>query len=169
MEKSKRVPTYIFIDEFENFSNLPGIELLFTESRKFNVKIIVGAHSLLLLPSRIQTVLLSNTSLKVATSAALGSYKAIASDMELSLDAFKSLRKYEFYMKKDDCKPQKFYSSKELIENSSYYFVLPNQRKYLEKEYLHNSGLYRIIHPQETSSPKTNQSLSLAKKPKFKL
>lgn len=41
LEKAKRVPTYIFIDEFENFSNLPGIELLFTESRKFNVKIIV--------------------------------------------------------------------------------------------------------------------------------
>ena len=74
--------------------------------------------------------------------------------MEITLQGFKSLKKYEFFMKLDDLKPQRFFSSAELIKNSSYYFVLPNQRKYLEREYLHKSGLYRIIQPLDTTSSK---------------
>lgn len=98
-EKTKRVPTYLFIDEFTNYTT-KSVKAILEESRKYNLHLIVATQ---LLWKNIDPVLkesiLSNTNVKIIGANSYAQQTALSKETWILKDSLLNLRVWSFYIK----------------------------------------------------------------------
>lgn len=98
-EKIKRVPTYLFIDEFTNYTT-KSIKAILEESRKYNLHLIVATQ---LLWKNIDPILkesiLSNTNVKIIGANSYAQQSALSRETWIEKDKLLDLKVWSFYIK----------------------------------------------------------------------
>jgi hypothetical protein len=157
-----RKPCYLFIDEFHNFTTESGsIQTIFSEARKYKLRLIVGTQSVGQIPLSLKNSVLNNSAVKLAGINGLPALKELAGDFGVSYSAMQSLLPYEFYLKHDHFPAVKIKSPDFLIRQPKRYFCNKEELKKLKAYLLSESGIYRDIinvNPNPTQRQVQNQS-----------
>ncbi|MDO3425496.1 type IV secretion system DNA-binding domain-containing protein [Chryseobacterium sp. APV1] len=141
-----RKPCYLFIDEFHNFTTESGsIQTIFSEARKYKLRLIVGTQSVGQIPLSLKNSVLNNSAVKLAGINGLPALKELAGDFGVSYAAMQSLLPYEFYLKHDHFPAIKIKSPDFLIKQPKRYFCNKEELKKLKAYLLSESGIYRDI------------------------
>lgn len=141
-----RKPCYLFIDEFHNFTTESGsIQTIFSEARKYKLRLIVGTQSVGQIPLSLKNSVLNNSAVKLAGINGLPALKELAGDFGVSYSAMQSLLPYEFYLKHDHFPAIKIKSPDFLIRQQKRYFCNKEELKKLKAYLLSESEIYRDI------------------------
>jgi len=104
-EKKFRTPTYLFIDEFTNYTT-KSIKAILEESRKYHLHLIVATQ---LLWKNIDPILkesiLSNTNVKIIWANSYSQQLSLSKETWISKEQLLSLRVWWFYLKSKFSKP----------------------------------------------------------------
>ena len=136
-EKKFRTPTYLFIDEFTNYTT-KSIKAILEESRKYHLHLIVATQ---LLWKNIDPILkesiLSNTNVKIIWANSYSQQLSLSKETWISKEQLLNLRVWWFYLKSKFSKPFLYIVPKIFIwdwyNNSKE--VLRKQHKYQVKQY----------------------------------
>ena len=113
-----RKPTFLFIDECQNFIS-PSIRSMLQQTRKYGLHLIMANQSIEGLGA-IQDVVIANTSVKIAgKNDSIQTTKKMSSITGTHVSVFQDLRNYHFYLKTSYTKGQVFKASDVLIEDES--------------------------------------------------
>lgn len=113
-----RKPTYLFIDECQNFVS-PSIQSILEEARKYGLHLVMANQSIERL-GNIESVVLANTSVKlVGKNDSIQTVKKMSSITGTPTEVFHSLRNYHFYLKTSYSKGQVFKASDVLLLDKS--------------------------------------------------
>lgn len=157
-----RKPCYLFIDEFHHFTTESGsIQTIFSEARKYKLRLIVGTQSVGQIPLSLKNSVLNNSAVKLAGINGLPALKELAGDFGVSYSAMQSLLPYEFYLKHDHFPAVKIKSPDFLIKQPKRYFCNKEELKKLKAYLLSESGIYRDImnvNPIQTQTQFQNKS-----------
>lgn len=95
----KRVETYFFIDEFQNFTTTSTTSTILSEARKYKLYLTLANQTIQQGMERsTKRAILSNTSLKFSGDNEPDSLEAMAKSMgDLKIDRFNNLSKYSFF------------------------------------------------------------------------
>lgn len=80
VEKSKRVPFYLYIDEFQNFATGSFIETL-SEARKYNLSLVLAHQNLAQLPKELRGSILANCGLQACFQVSREDAQILAKEM----------------------------------------------------------------------------------------
>lgn len=152
-----RLPCYLFIDELQNVIT-SSIESIFTESRKYNLRLICGLQALNQIPSGIKEVAINNTALKLVGISGLQSLKAQAADIGVTFAQLQKLPPFHFYLKYDHHPAIRIESPAFLIKYRKRYFALEKQQKSIKEFCLHQSGIYLETEKGVASQTKATKS-----------
>lgn len=152
--KSKRMPTYLFVDEFHNYIS-PSIETILAETRKYRVhgifaSQVVGQN----MSTQLKDLIMSNTSVKVVGSNGVSSLKALSAEIGVELDELKKLKKYHFYIKSGDKKPFVVKTPSFLVNQRSKFYLKPKERQILKDHLMNRTGYYKPLEDAAASSEK---------------
>lgn len=101
LAKSKRVPTYVFIDECQNFIG-ESIETTLTELRKYGVHMILANQVLgQNMSSQLEKIILANTAVKFAGKNGESTQQKMAKEMYADIEDLRSLTVGRFACKVD--------------------------------------------------------------------
>ena len=113
-----RKPTFIFIDECQNFIS-PSIKDILEQTRKYGLHIIMANQSVERLGD-IENVVLGNTSIKlVGKNDSIQTNKKMSTITGTDVSVFQNLRNYTFYLKSSYSKGEVFKASDVLILDKS--------------------------------------------------
>ncbi|MGH1433801.1 MAG: type IV secretory system conjugative DNA transfer family protein [Lewinella sp.] len=113
-----RKPTFLFVDECQNFIS-PSIKDILEQTRKYGLHIIMANQSVDRL-GEIESVVLGNTSVKlVGKNDSIQTIKKMSSITGTDISVFQKLRNYHFYVKTSYSKGQVFKVSDALLVDSS--------------------------------------------------
>lgn len=154
-----RKPTFIFIDECQNFIS-PSIENILEQTRKFGLYIIMANQSVERLGS-IESIVLGNTSVKlIGANDSIQTMKKMSTITGTDVSVFQNLRNYSFYLKTRDSKGEVFKASDVLIKDNSLSISQKDEWKLNDKQV---SQYYKKIEVDELPKEDNQQ------KPKFDL
>ncbi len=95
----KRIRTFLFIDEFQNYIS-KSIETTLTENRKYKLFMILSQQLLGQgMNSQMKNIILSNTFVKFIGMNAINTLKALSNETGIELEKLQKLDKGEFYIK----------------------------------------------------------------------
>jgi len=104
--ESKRTPTFLYIDECQDYFD-KTVELLLVQGRKYRLGLTLSHQVLSQLPPRGRDTILANTSIKAVGGINAKDAKTFASEMQVSSDYLQSMKKtrwhseFAFWMKHD--------------------------------------------------------------------
>lgn len=142
-KKADRVPTYVFIDECQNYIT-ESIRVMLAETRKYGVHLVLANQYVTQLGTRTQQAILSNTAVKIAGKNDVDTFKRIAPNMELKISDLQTLPKYHFYIKSGDKAPALYASNDLLIKNEKHQLT-KSELAALDQYIIHQSGVYTGI------------------------
>lgn len=94
----QRTPSFIFIDEFQNYIT-ESITTILSEARKYGMHLILAHQSIgQLNDTLIRDTLLGNSAVKIIGESSKKTLKTMAEEIDLDLLEFKALRPFEFYV-----------------------------------------------------------------------
>ncbi len=118
VRKQYRKPTYLFIDECQNYVS-PSIQSILEEARKYGLHLIMSNQTVERLKN-IEDVVLSNTSVKlIGKSDSIKTTRKMSSITGTDNKIFQNLRNYHFYIKTSLINGEIFKVSDALILDSS--------------------------------------------------
>lgn len=154
-----RKPTFIFIDECQNFIS-PSIKDILEQTRKYGLHIIMANQSVERLGD-IENVVLGNTSIKlVGKNDSIQTNKKMSTITGTDVSVFQNLRNYTFYLKSSYSKGEVFKASDVLILDKSLSISRKEERQ-LNDQLI--SKYYKKIEVDDILTEETQQ------KPKFDL
>ena len=154
-----RKPTFIFIDECQNFIS-PSIKDILEQTRKYGLHIIMANQSVERLGD-IENVVLGNTSIKlVGKNDSIQTNKKMSTITGTDVSVFQNLRNYTFYLKSSYSKGEVFKASDVLILDKSLSISRKEERQ-LNDQLI--SKYYKKIEVDDIPTKETQQ------KPKFDL
>lgn len=170
-EKSKRVPTFLFIDEFQNYVT-PSISTILTETRKFGLSLIASNQTLTDIPTNIRANILNNTEVKIIGRNGVDTLQPLARNINLKLDKLLEMPKYHFYVKTGDRSPFLFSASDLLVIEKAHakqYYLTKQEAKEQLTYFWRDSGYYRPLNaPKSKEKPKDDtKDIPDDLKPKF--
>jgi len=173
--KEFRIPTFLFIDEFQNFVTASAEDVL-AESRKYAISMLL-AHQVIgqKMNTEMRNIILGNTTIKIVDKNGHATLDAMSKEIDIGLDKLKKIPKYSFYIhNKDSQRPAYQINSPDFLvgENSRFYMSDKEKRKLL-KYFMEESGYYVRINSSNNNSSDTienetindNESIT----PKFSL
>ncbi|EAY29454.1 type IV secretory system conjugative DNA transfer family protein [Microscilla marina] len=158
--KNERIPTFVFIDECQNYLS-PSIEKILTEARKYKVFLLMANQNLAQIEdSRLKDAIFSNTKVKIAGSNSPKTLKVMAQEMQTSLDILQDMRKYHFCAKVDDS-PAFVFRSPSFLATNEAKFSLSHADQMGLKQYLLDQGYYRtkvLLKKEDATTEAANSS-----------
>lgn len=179
MDKQLRKPTFLFIDEFQNFVS-PSIDTILTEARKFSLHLILANQTF---GDQMDTILkanlLNNTEVKIVGRNGIQTLKPLAQEIGVTVEQLLEMKRFHFCLKSGDSPALCFQSSDELVDNPNYW-LRPSQMDALKAYQLQHyykrlDGAKNPINisstndPSRPSTPKVSPSPERLLKPKFDL
>lgn len=141
--KDARTPTFVFIDECQNYLS-PSIEKILTEARKYKVFLLMANQNLKQIKDeQLKDAIFSNTKVKIAGSNSPRTLKVMAQEMQTSPDILLDMKKYHFCAKVDDSPAFIFRPPSFLVTSEEKFSLSPADQMGL-KHYLFNQGYYRL-------------------------
>ena len=168
LPENKRIKTFLFIDEFQNYIS-KSIETTLTENRKYKLFMILSQQLLGQgMNTQMKNVILSNTFVKFIGMNALNTLKALSNETGIELEKLQKLDKGEFYIKIGNKPAFKFKTTDFLLGNKN--SMLPNEWEKIKKYQIENY-YQKILKTQHTYKEKTLKEKIKKKKlkPKFEL
>jgi type IV secretory pathway TraG/TraD family ATPase VirD4 len=164
--ENQRTPTFLIVDEFQNFVN-PTIEEILTESRKYALYLIV-AHQTIgqNMSSSFVNLLLSNTNVKFIGINDFKSLKRLSDEIDVPVDEMKVLETGSFYTKIKGKGAVKIQVSKQLLKtkNSMSPEQWKTQQLYMKHKYYWPLGVEQVKSsappPAETNKLNPNKSFN---------
>ena len=104
IEEGKRMPTYVYIDEAQDYFDA-SIEEILTTARKYKVGLTIAHQSLAQLKPKLEAIVFSNTSVKIVGGLSAHDEQAFAREMHCEPELFhetkkqKDLSKFVAYVK----------------------------------------------------------------------
>lgn len=143
--KFARTPTYLFIDEFQNYLT-SSIEKILGETRKYGLHLVVANQSLAQITNKkLKEIILSNASVKIVGSNSPTTLSVFAREMAMKIEPLQKLQKFQFYVQIGRKRPFLIKTNQHL--NNWSYQLPPNQRKELKQFFL--NGKYYKDTPKE--------------------
>ena len=146
-EKANRTPTYLFIDEFTNYTT-KSIKAILEESRKYHLHLIIATQ---ILWKNIDPILkesiLSNTNVKIIWANSYAQQQALSKETWINKDILLKLRVWSFYIK------SKF--------TSAFYYKVP--KIFVWEKYKHSKTLLRLFHKNQVKRYYTIYKMSKEK------
>lgn len=120
VDESHRVPTFVVIDEFQNYVT-DSVTVILSEARKYGLHLILSHQSIgQITEPKIRDTLLGNTGVKIIGKSSNKTLRALSDEMDMDLKEFKELQQFEFYVDAQD--PRK-------AKNAKPYRVKPPEMK----------------------------------------
>lgn len=133
-EKHLRKPTFMFIDECQNYLS-PSIEKILAESRKYGLFVVLANQNLAQIDDKkLKETILSNTNVKLAGANSPTTLKAMAQEIGVTLEALQAMKEYHFYAKVGATAPFMLKSPSFLFKHKSK-FTLNEEEKQGLKAY----------------------------------
>lgn len=130
--EAERTPTFLVIDEFQNFVN-PTIEEILTESRKYALYLTVANQTVgQNMDSGFVNLLLSNTNIKFVGINDAKSLKRLGDEIDVPIDEMKKLETGSFYTKVKGKGAVKMQVSKNLLKHKN--SMPPEQWKQIQAQ-----------------------------------
>ena len=100
--ESQRVPTFLIIDEFQNYVT-DSITVILSEARKYGLHLVLSHQSIgQIKEPGIRDTLLGNTGVKIIGNSSNKTLRVLADEMDIDLKEFKELQPFEFYVDAQD-------------------------------------------------------------------
>lgn len=165
LDKRLRVPTYLFIDEFQNYIS-DSLRVILSQARKWNLRLILANQHIEQIENKdIRNEILTNTGVKILGQFHTQTSSSIISNMDIQKiykreeNDITGLGQYEFYIKVGISPTRRFKASSKLvlIEDDYYnginlnpYLIDADEVKYLKNQIFTSSDNYvSIDHEQE--------------------
>lgn len=159
--KENRIPTFMFIDEFQNYVN-PSIRVLMAEARKYALSAILS-HQIAGqdMTKKLSDIISGNTALKIGGESDSPTRGALVKELKgITNKDFEELNKYSFFVYDSNNKE----SGTRTLDIPDY-LVNPMSDFYMDKEALkkyfswlvYESGYYTKTIIEDDSSPKTSK------------
>lgn len=146
-----RLPTFLIIDEFQNYVNDTLKEML-AETRKYHLHCILACQMLgQNTTTEIKNALLTNTAIKVIGKNSVTTLRQFAAETRIPIESMQDLKRGEFFIKTSEGKGFKFYTPSYLVDNHKRF--PPDQWKTFIDDQL--SKYYR----HATFNPQTNEDI----------
>ncbi len=169
-----RKPTYLFIDEFQNFIN-PKVRKIITELRKYGLHLVlsnqvVGQE----MDTDTRDTILGNTALKIVGNSGVKSARLMHQETHVPVKVLQKTPKFNFHVyNKDTLKPAlRVKTPTYLLNKESRFYLSDKEFKELLHYMVYESGYYRKIEPTKGRNQTTNNRKSSNNqnkiKPKFK-
>lgn len=143
--KHLRNPTYVFIDEVQNYIT-SSIEKILSETRKYGLHLIIANQSLAQIEKKkLKDILLSNTNIKIVGSNSPTTLSTFAREMNVKVEVLQQLKKFEFYAQVGNKAPYLMKTTNHLSKRV--HQMTDEDRKALRKNII-ASSLYREINTQ---------------------
>lgn len=141
-DKKERTPTFVFIDECQNFlSN--SIEEILTEARKYKVFLVMAnQHVAQIEDTRLRDAIFSNAQVKIAGTNSDKNYKIIARELGVSIEMLEKMPDFHFCAKVGKS-PAFVFRSPSFFATNEAQFSLSYADQMGLKHYLFDQGYYR--------------------------
>lgn len=172
-----RIPTYIFIDEFQNFVT-DSISTILSEARKYAMHMILSHQSIgQISDAKVRDTVLGNTAIKIIGRASNKTLRIMSDEISIDLTELNDLQPYEFYISSQSLKkvrnstPYKVKPSSHLVDrNPKYYQNIEEQvaiKNYVLSKYYVKRGI--VAYPKHTDqeSKGKKKEVEQSTKPKF--
>jgi len=98
--KTKRKPTFLFIDEAQNYLLATSIERMLAESRKYGLHLVLANQNIAQIESKkLKETLLSNTHVKFVGANSPTTLQKMAKEIGVKVKDFEGLKAYAFYLR----------------------------------------------------------------------
>lgn len=140
-----RMPTYVFIDEFQNYlSNT--IKTVLAECRKFNIRMILANQNLAQLGSKeMKDTVLGNTNLHIVGENGVGTLSPMAKEIGVSVEKLQKIPQYSFYIKRRRRDALLFSTPDFLVGSKNKFMLSKDEVKELKRYFIEDSGYYKPI------------------------
>jgi hypothetical protein len=174
----KRKPTFLFIDEFQNYIT-NSLKIVLAQARKWGLHLVLANQHLGQISTDLQGEILANTDIKISGLNNPEMAKKVITSLNISTEQFNRLKEHEFFVKTNDRSAHKVKPPGMLIKPKHYtetnynpYLLHSSELQALKHYQYEVSGYYIPIKPRKgkgsSSSDRKIRSLS-APKPKFTL
>lgn len=164
--KTKRKPTFLFIDECQNYLSATSIERILAESRKYGLHLALANQNLAQITSKkLKETILSNTSVKLAGANSPTTLQHMAKEIGIKTKDFELLKTYSFYLRAGGATPRIFKPPTFLLRQKKKYYLKAADKKALKKYLVHEAGHYIPKKPPQNLEELRQQSV--APKPKY--
>ncbi len=174
-----RMPTFMAIDEFQNYVT-DSIKVILAEARKYKMHLILSHQSIgQISNTELRDTILGNTSIKAVGIASKKTLRVMAEEMGIKLTEFDELQPFEYYIDaqspktKVTAKPYRTRPPAHLAKWTSRYYQDSQERKAIredqvKKYYAPIEGAANPI-KQHTNEPKSDVVAESGAKPKYDL
>ena len=98
--KTRRKPTFLFIDEAQNYLLATSIERMLAESRKYGLHLVLANQNLAQIESKkLKETLLSNTYVKFVGANSPTTLQKMAKEIGVKVKDFEGMKAYSFYLR----------------------------------------------------------------------
>lgn len=161
--KEKRVATYLFIDEFQNYLT-KSIEKIVAETRKYKLYLVMANQNLAQIQEKkLKETILSNTNVKILGANSSSTLKTLSAELHITMDHIQQLEKYEFYIKAGERSAFRMKSS--YVLNEPAFQLSSNDQKAFEV-YQHTQGFYRPTSKDEFATTTVSEPQAHAQEEK---
>lgn len=182
LQKSVRMPTFLFIDEFQTVIT-SSIGTILKETRKFGLHLVLANQTLGDgMTKDLEAKLLDNTAVKIIGCNGLNTLSPLAQETGIALEKLREMKNWNFYLKTSDQPAIKFKSSDMLINApqhelsaSELQALRAYQLKHYYKPIVNTQNNYATVPPIPTVKKpsqlkkKTKTTAKTAFKPKYDL
>lgn len=164
--KTKRKPTFLFIDECQNYLSATSIERILAESRKYGLHLALANQNLAQITSKkLKETILSNTSVKLVGANSPTTLQHMAKEIGIKTKEFENLKSHAFYLRAGGSAPRMFKPPTFLLRQKKKYHLKAADRKTLKKYLVQETGHYVLKKPPQNLEELRQQSN--APKPKY--
>jgi len=143
--KHLRKPTYVFIDEAQNYLS-KSLNTILAECRKYGLHLIISHQHLgQILNKELKESLLANSMIKIVGETNHASFQTMGKEMNYPVDHLNAMKKYHFTIKIEDREAFEFSSPSKLLFDSkkpSKYYLTDKELKGFKGWLLYDSGYY---------------------------
>lgn len=133
--KASRKPTFLFIDECQNYVSASSLEKMLAESRKFGLHLILANQNLAQLESKkLRENLLSNTNVKFVGANSPTTLQKMAKELGIKAQDFERMRSHQFYLRVGQNPARVFRPPAFLLRHKRKYFLKAKEKRTLVKK-----------------------------------
>lgn len=151
----KRLPTYLFLDEFQNMITKSLGDSL-AESRKWGLNVQLATQSIRNIEPQLRKQVLVNTAVKFCSLADYEDKQMFAKEFDVPIEMFNALKPLEFLCCKFDGKHKAFKFRVPIMGRR--FYMSKSERETFLKRIVYQSGIYRKIENTPPPPPQKNET-----------
>ena len=155
--EKERVPTFFFMDEFQNYVTSSLAKIL-AEARKYGLHMILAHQTIGQgMDTAMKNLVLSNCAVKMVGENSPNTLKALAPELGVKVEQIQKMGKYHFYTKSRGRKAFPIKVSSTIAKWSPRFYLERDEEKELKRWLVEDSGYYRPIEKMKPRPPRSRE------------